>query len=83
MKIGSLVECVQSIGPVLNGTNSMPYNPKKGELYVVQAIIDKDVIRLKECYNPHPDWVGYMMRCFKEVQPPIEIIIEELQTEFI
>lgn len=82
MKVGSLVVCVDDSPGVLDGGIKLV----NGNFYIISAIIcNGNGVQLEEDNNIPPgtdmSCYGYYTRRFREIQPPMEIKIEDFITE--
>ncbi len=79
MKVGSLVECIYD--GLLPHTIQDGENVIKGEIYTISAFIaNGHGVHLEEIISDSI-WHGFDISRFREIQPPIEINIEELMLE--
>lgn len=87
MKIGSLVECINdNFDPKLHTISLHPVLPTKGKLYTIRHIfkgypsgIACYLEEIKSNTNPYFNIEqGFAINRFKEVQPPMEISIEDI-----
>lgn len=83
MHIGSLVECTWGGGWEDTITREPKPGPAAGDILTVSGF-DKEVYLMFEEW-PQVDWDGEQMsfhrKCFRELQPPITVQIEELISE--
>ncbi len=76
MKVGSLVECINDTPHLGKWMNNLPLI--KGNIYTVSGFNHYgNGIFLEEIIT---DW-AYFITYFREIQPPMEINIEELMLE--
>jgi hypothetical protein len=85
MKVGSLVECIND--QPIPQTFSFEPNLKRGNIYTVTHIYGKEfvLIRVKEIdipFDPDHPSAGFWIGRFREVQPPMEISVEEILKDF-
>lgn len=93
MQVGSLVECIESFNNDNRGIyKDIEKNPIVGNIYTVRNIVElneKIGIQLEEIMNPilkYNDCIGetfFNIKKFREIQPPMEINIEELMEELV
>lgn len=89
MKVGSLVECIKDFSIFRQNRKFEKYEtfPIKGNIYTVRGIPNDRVILLEEIINPIKPYndgnkeCAFDMEGFREIQPPMEINIEELMSE--
>lgn len=94
MKIGSLVECISTFTGVDNFYGDQL--PTVHNLYVIRDMeeVEGDIgIRVEEIINPLHYFVdngrriqkeiSFLIDKFREIQPPMEINIEELMVELV
>jgi hypothetical protein len=92
MKVGSLVELIQNFKPtsIVVAIENAITLPVKGEAYTVRAIVTrsgKAAILLEEIINPDIitsdgiTEVGFCIKLFRELQPPMDLteLVEESQ----
>lgn len=86
MDIGSLVECIANF----EETESEVIIPIRGNIYVVRDILafeDGLGVYLEEIINPKKKYLdaterAFSIKGFREIQPPMQISIENLVQEF-
>lgn len=94
MKVGSLVECITAFTGERNLYRDQL--PVLGDLYVVRDIeqIKKEIgIKVEEIVNPLHNFmvngimilteINFIIDKFREIQPPMEICVDELIEELV